>query len=445
MPSINDKYKKTQQKMEQYSNTLNVKDGKESRVFKGKQFRFSHSFPEDRRAEIVQWVNQGGGDVVDDWCKQNVHFVVECHGALLPKSVNASQNYSCVQSLDSILFRESCYSAKLDGCLLDVSSHILYSPLPCQIPLPGFEKLRFCVSQYEEKDRLLLRNLCFVLGAKFVEKLTKKNGVVYVDSFCPKEITAHDRQAGLCIMSQYPTQAAQMISADKGSQLPTQSHDLGDIPTQSICNRSDRFNEEARHSSVHAKRARLLEDESQKTVPPSGAQDMDFISKMNSSGTTITAVTEETSHVVPDVAAAIEDLLEQTSKIHDLKSPGRTGCEKTYHADSHSSFDLSKHWLNSFAIVDPRMSSLANSFKLDPLARPALDSCLSVLDSLVYELTCFRIEKKDDICNPPGDVRASTYDGFSETQTESQVVGYEEDLSGRQMIIDRVRTRSSMC
>ena len=48
MPSINDKYKKTQQKMEQYSNTLNVKDGKESRVFKGKQFRFSHSFPEDR-------------------------------------------------------------------------------------------------------------------------------------------------------------------------------------------------------------------------------------------------------------------------------------------------------------------------------------------------------------------------------------------------------------
>uniref|UniRef100_F6H0I2 BRCT domain-containing protein n=1 Tax=Vitis vinifera TaxID=29760 RepID=F6H0I2_VITVI len=441
MPSINDKYKKTQQKMEQYSNTLNVKDGKESRVFKGKQFRFSHSFPEDRRAEIVQWVNQGGGDVVDDWCKQNVHFVVECHGALLPKSVNASQTTHV-----SSHWIRSCLE---DGCLLDVSSHILYSPLPCQIPLPGFEKLRFCVSQYEEKDRLLLRNLCFVLGAKFVEKLTKKvthllckftggpkyeaackwgikavtsewiyecikqNGVVYVDSFCPKEITAHDRQAGLCIMSQYPTQAAQMISADKGSQLPTQSHDLGDIPTQSICNRSDRFNEEARHSSVHAKRARLLEDESQKTVPPSGAQDMDFISKMNSSGTTITAVTEETSHVVPDVAAAIEDLLEQTSKIHDLKSPGRTGCEKHLfssdcsplgqdHADSHSSFDLSKHWLN-------------------------------------------RIEKKDDICNPPGDVKASTYDGFSETQTESQVVGYEEDLSGRQMIIDRVRTRSSMC
>ncbi len=61
-----------------------------------------------------------------------------------------------------------------EGYLLDVGSHILYSPLPCRIPLPGFERFRFCVSQYEEKDRQLLRNLCFVLGAKFVEKLTKK-------------------------------------------------------------------------------------------------------------------------------------------------------------------------------------------------------------------------------------------------------------------------------
>lgn len=61
-----------------------------------------------------------------------------------------------------------------DGCLWDTNGHILYSPLPCRVPLPGFENNRFCVSQYEDKDRVLLRNLCFVLGAKFVEKLTKK-------------------------------------------------------------------------------------------------------------------------------------------------------------------------------------------------------------------------------------------------------------------------------
>jgi len=58
--------------------------------------------------------------------------------------------------------------------LLDTASHILYSPLTCQIPLPEFVKLRFCVSQYMDKERQLLRNLCFVLGAKFVEKLTRK-------------------------------------------------------------------------------------------------------------------------------------------------------------------------------------------------------------------------------------------------------------------------------
>lgn len=61
-----------------------------------------------------------------------------------------------------------------NGSLLDVRGHILYSPLRCQVPFPGFESFRFCVSQYEEKERLLLRNLCFVLGAKFVEKLTKR-------------------------------------------------------------------------------------------------------------------------------------------------------------------------------------------------------------------------------------------------------------------------------
>lgn len=61
-----------------------------------------------------------------------------------------------------------------DGCLLDVGSHILYSPLPCRVPFPAFKSFRFCVSQYDEKERQLLRNLCFTIGAKFVEKLTKK-------------------------------------------------------------------------------------------------------------------------------------------------------------------------------------------------------------------------------------------------------------------------------
>lgn len=61
-----------------------------------------------------------------------------------------------------------------DGCLLDVGSHILYSPLPCRVPFPAFQSFRLCVSQYDEKEKQLLRNLCFTIGAKFVEKLTKR-------------------------------------------------------------------------------------------------------------------------------------------------------------------------------------------------------------------------------------------------------------------------------
>lgn len=60
------------------------------------------------------------------------------------------------------------------GHLLDVNSHILFSPLQCKVPLPGFEGLQFCVSQYEEKHRELLRNLCHVLEGKLVNKFTKK-------------------------------------------------------------------------------------------------------------------------------------------------------------------------------------------------------------------------------------------------------------------------------
>ena len=56
----------------------------------------------------------------------------------------------------------------------DVGSHPIFSPLRCRIPFPGFEDFRFCVSQYGEKDRVLLKNLCLTLGAKFTEKATKR-------------------------------------------------------------------------------------------------------------------------------------------------------------------------------------------------------------------------------------------------------------------------------
>ncbi|RDY12354.1 hypothetical protein CR513_02868, partial [Mucuna pruriens] len=142
-----------------------VQYAKSANVFRGKLFCFSNLFPEERRAEIVQWISQGGGEIISGQTKQSVHYTIECHG-VTPVLTGDSK---CLY-ISSHWIR-SCLEA---GSLLDVDSHILYSPLPCCVPLPGFESFRLCVSQYEEKDRILLRNLCFVLGAKLVEKLTKK-------------------------------------------------------------------------------------------------------------------------------------------------------------------------------------------------------------------------------------------------------------------------------
>ncbi|XP_031745724.1 uncharacterized protein LOC116406177 isoform X2 [Cucumis sativus] len=85
-----------------------VSNGKSSCVFKGKIFCFSSSFPEDRRAEIVEWINQGGGEVVEDHMKQKVHFTVECHGGI-PRSTDVHSTYvsshrvrSCLEFVEKL-------------------------------------------------------------------------------------------------------------------------------------------------------------------------------------------------------------------------------------------------------------------------------------------------------------------------------------------------------
>ncbi|KAK9216232.1 hypothetical protein WN944_008239 [Citrus x changshan-huyou] len=75
------------------------------------------------------------------------------------------------------------------------------------------------------------------------------------------------------------------------------------------------------------------------------------------------------------------------------------------------------------------------------------------LERLMLRLLCntsnvfavFRTLKKNDIQNPFNSkgVRSGIYEPFSETQTESQVVSYEEDLSGRQKIIDRAKSEAA--
>ncbi|KAJ8762935.1 hypothetical protein K2173_023064 [Erythroxylum novogranatense] len=479
--SVVDDPKKSRTTIQHDSSDHGIPNRESDSLFKGKRFCFSKSFPEDRKSEIFEWITEGGGEVVNDDLLQNVHFLVECHGVIV-RSADSHQT-TCVSSH----WIRSCLEAE---CLLDVGSHIIYSPLPCWVPLPGFENFRFCISQYEEKDRSLLRNLCFVLGAKFVEKLTRKvthllckfmkgpkyeaackwgicsitcewiyecvrqNKVVAINSFCPKEATSQDQESGLCTVSQFPTQSGGMINGESTSQLMSQSQDIRKTSGQIGSGRGVCVRQELQQSTDATKRARLSAERTSQLV--SQSQDVSKISGQigSSRGVHIRQELQQSidttqrarlseddlkaklssgddltepicnagdcnprdngdpSFSVPDVAAAIEDLLEQTSKIHDQKSPGRTGCDKIPFssdcttlreepAGSHSVFGIPKNWLNGMG-------------------------------------------KRDDVITPPRDVNRGIYDGFSETQTESQVVVYEEDLSGRQMLIDRVRTRSSM-
>ncbi|KAL0413648.1 UNVERIFIED_CONTAM: hypothetical protein Sradi_1566500 [Sesamum radiatum] len=400
------------------SGVSNGKHMKSATVFKGKLFRFSSSFPEEQRPEIVLWVHEGGGEVIVDQNINNAHFTVERHG--VPQLTHTfGSTYVTTHWIHSCL---------QDGCLLDVSSHILYSPLTCQIPLPGFEGYRLCVSRYDMRERQLLRNLCYVLGVKFVEKLTKKvthllckfadgdkyeaacrwgihvvtaewiyecamkNKVVDLKGFYPKELTSQDREAGLYFVSQYPTQSVRMTSGDD-PQCPTQLQDQSNM--QNVASTRCMARDEDNNSSSGSKRARLLGNDSIKHPLSFVSAADNSVNRKNPTENNVTENTREPS-VVPDVAAAIEDLLEQTSKF--LSSNSTMLGQR--HAHGQSDPGPSKHWMN-------------------------------------------RLEKRDD--SPSADPAArGFYDGFSETQTDSQVVGYEEDLSGRQMIIDRVRTRSSM-
>lgn len=43
-----------------------------------------------QRADIIGWVNQGGGELVEDQIQRDVHFTIECHGAV-PSQTDAAR------------------------------------------------------------------------------------------------------------------------------------------------------------------------------------------------------------------------------------------------------------------------------------------------------------------------------------------------------------------
>lgn len=156
-------------------------------------------------------------------------------------------------------------------------------------------------------------------------------------------------------------QSVQMSSADEPSQFinplgglqstspQTMVHKIDDIT------RSDNLGDEANQTSAHNKRARISEDEDHDTLP--GVHLKDPHRNINYNGDSMSKDNGEVPHIGSDVAAVIEDLVEQTSKVQDLKSPERSECDKSLfpsdcsvlgqnHTDFNSVIGLSRQWSN---------------------------------------------------------------------------------------------------
>ena len=134
-----------------------------NKCFSGLVFGFTNEYPVDQRAEIVQRVLEFGG--VWEANASSAEYVLAPHGVLPVERTVSTIKYV------SKYWISWCVE---EGNLLDVQSHILFRPLSCQIPLADFQGVKFCVSQYNERDRKLLRKLCQLLKVKFSETLNSK-------------------------------------------------------------------------------------------------------------------------------------------------------------------------------------------------------------------------------------------------------------------------------
>ncbi|XP_044980587.1 DNA topoisomerase 2-binding protein 1 isoform X1 [Hordeum vulgare subsp. vulgare] len=400
------------------SSAVKSQSSTSSNIFKGKTFCFSNSFSHDRRAEVIDWVREGGGTMVaDDAQETAVDFIIECHGQ---NSMQCDYSHSTVVSTQWIA---SCFEL---GYLQDVGSHPIFSPLRCRIPFPGFEDFRFCVSQYDEKERVLLKNLCLTLGAKFTEKASKRvshlickfasgpkyeayhnkriptitiewlfecvrqDTIIPYDQFQPKPPTSQDKDAGMCTVSQFPTQAANTTSRFDCPEPLSEPQ----VP---------------RSSSKHSSGSSITEEK----IASSVNKRRRSTAKANDTSTNI-GRTEKHSDIssalgIADSIKDFEDLLVQSSR-----DPGIDASVVGQEEEPQPVPD------NAFTSLYNDMKTRSNNWPQKQHTHPGKN------------------------VKSPDSTRVAVptpYLPFSETQTDSQIIGYEEDLTGMQKIIDRVSSQ----
>lgn len=110
-----------------------------------------------------------------------------------------------------------------------------------------------------------------------------------------------------------------MTKGDSSSEFSSQLQSLRNTSNQNVDSR-DNYGVDAKISSINCKRARLLEEPGLYDKVPAAVDSVTHIHDMNSTGGNMLKDISEVAQAVPDVAAAIEDLLEQTRKVKVLMS-----------------------------------------------------------------------------------------------------------------------------
>lgn len=224
--------------------------GPTPKCFAGRVFGFTSEYPADQRDEVMRRVLAHGG--VWEANASCAEYVLAPHGtALVDSKVVYVSKYWIAQCVE-------------EGKLLDSQSHTLFRPLPCDIPLADFQDVKFCVSQYGDRDRKLLRKLCRVLGVKFTETFNSRvthllckvkagqkyenaerlgvqcitadwlyacaaqNKAVSTELFQPRELTAAEKEVEHTFTTQRPGQVA-----SHPLELLTQVSDQSNVPVPS--------------------------------------------------------------------------------------------------------------------------------------------------------------------------------------------------------------------
>ncbi|CAM6102548.1 unnamed protein product [Calypogeia fissa] len=502
------------------TSSLHLNSERKEGVFQGLDFAFAPRFEDCMRAEVVQWVLEGGGEIRGSVASSvpdavlNAEFVISPHG--LTRDPRLKSNVKCVTTQ----WIKYCLE---EGTLLDINSHILFQPLRCEVPLPGFQTLKFAVTQYADRERILLYNLCHVLGAKYQEKKMNRkathllckvgdgekyeaalqwgveivtaewlyacvaqNMVVAPDPYRPKKLTTAEKEAGLAI----PTQnALQLTSHDMERCLAASNAEVSLSAKENTIERVETKGKTGNIKKKTSLRGRLQALQGNKpltdcSLTSQNGGNLDPWDKLTASWTKDDAArgpatTSQqqavtslggSSDVPVDIELATQGEIHVDPKEGDRPTVGSQGTEQYRHVQIPSEPENGADPIlfenedesdrDVAAAIEGLLAQTSKIQSEDASRSPEVDRDLLSHDVVrpvrrnggeMREQASFKRPKHvtdrsiDSGGEQPVQSAPSVEDyceNFAESQMDSEVVAYDEDYSGKQKIIERVRTRS---